>query len=153
MSFGFSPGDVVLFAQFAKKTISALRDEGGSKWEYQNAERQCQNFLSVLEEAQCLDLSKVSDSFRHKLAEHSTNISDFVKEFRKTIDRYEKSMSKSSQRGAFRSAPRKVQWAYTAADDLAKFRQSLSAEIGLVNFLIQSNILWVQIQTIECCIN
>jgi hypothetical protein len=49
MSFGFSPGDIVLFMQFFAKVISSLKDEGGSKAEFQLAERQCQAFLSVNE--------------------------------------------------------------------------------------------------------
>jgi hypothetical protein len=141
MSFGFSPGDIVLFTRFAAKVISSLREEGGSKLEFQLAERQCQAFLSVMNELQSLDLSNVPDSFRDKLAGYSTNVQEFIKDFRKAIDRYEKSMGESSKRGFFRSAPRKIQWAFMASDDLAKFRQSLAAELDLVKTVIQTSIL------------
>ncbi|KAN0093540.1 hypothetical protein V8E51_016724 [Hyaloscypha variabilis] len=141
MSFGFSPGDIVLFTQFAAKAISSLREEGGSKLEFQLAERQCQAFLSTMNEIQSLDLSNVPDSFRDKLTGYSTNVQEFINDFRKTINRYEKSMSENSERGFFRSSPRKIQWAFRAADDLAKFRQSLAAELDLVKIVIQTSIL------------
>lgn len=140
MSFGFSPGDIAFFTQLAVKAISSLR-EGGSKREFQLAERQCQGFLSVMNELQNLDLSKVPDSFRDKLAEYSTNTQEFIKDFRKTVDRYQKSMGESSERGFFRTAPRKVQWAFVAADDLRKFRQNLAAQLELVKIVIQTSIL------------
>ncbi|PVH83602.1 hypothetical protein DL98DRAFT_486446 [Cadophora sp. DSE1049] len=141
MSFGFSPGDIVLFTKFAAKVISSLAEEGASKTQYQLAERQCQAFLSVMAEVQSLDLSNVPASFRAKLDEYSTSVQEFVKEFRDTIARYEKSMGETSERGLFRSAPRKVQWAFMAAEDLALFRQSLSSQLDLVKIIIQSSIL------------
>ncbi|EEP82024.1 conserved hypothetical protein [Uncinocarpus reesii 1704] len=50
-------------------------------------------------------------------------------------------MGELSARGSFRSAPRKVQWALMAADDLHKFRQCLSAQLDLVKIVIQTSIL------------
>lgn len=141
MSFGFSPGDIVIFTQFAAKAISSLREEGGSKSEFQLAERQCRAFLSVMDELQSLDLSNLPDSFRNKLDEYSTNVHEFINDFRKTIERYERSMGESSEHGSIRSAPRKVQWAFMAADDLGKFRQSLAAQLDLVKITIQTSIL------------
>jgi signal transduction histidine kinase len=67
-----------------------------------------------------LDLLNLPDSFRNKLDEYSTNVQEFIKYFRKTIERYEKAMGESSRHGFIRSAPRKVQWAPMAADDLVK---------------------------------
>jgi hypothetical protein len=141
MSFGFSPGDIVLFTQFAAKVVSSLAEQGGSKTQFQLAERQCQAFLSVMTEVQSLDLSNVPVSFRNKIDEYSTSVQEFVKEFRDTIAYYEESLGESSRRGLFRSAPRKVQWAFMAAEDLAMFRQSLAAQLDLVKIVIQSSIL------------
>lgn len=131
----------MLFTKFAAKVISSLPEEGASKTQYQVAERQCQAFLSVMAEVQSLDLSSVPASFRAKLGEYSTSVQKFVKEFRENIARYEKSMGETSERGLFRSAPRKVQWALMAAEDLALFRQSPAAQLDLVKIIIQSSIL------------
>lgn len=50
MSFGFSPRHIVLFTRFVSKVIVSLKEEGGSKSDFQLAERQCQDFLSVMSE-------------------------------------------------------------------------------------------------------
>ena len=57
MSFGFSPGDIVLFTEFVAKVISSLKEEGGSKSQYQLADQQCLGFLALMNELQSLNLS------------------------------------------------------------------------------------------------
>ncbi|KAF5017810.1 hypothetical protein F66182_10236, partial [Fusarium sp. NRRL 66182] len=141
MSFGFSPGDITLFLGFATKVIKALKEAGGSKSEYCLAQQQCQGFLKVMDDVQRLDLSSVSESFRNQIEEYSTHTREFVKDFKGAIVKYEKSMGKSSHRGLVSSARRKVQWAFSAADDLDKFRQSLSAQVNLVHITISNAIL------------
>lgn len=141
MSFGFSPGDITLFLGFATKVIKALKEAGGSKSEYCLAQQQCQGFLKVMDDIQRLDLSSVSESFRNHIEEYSTHTREFVKGFKGAIVKYEKSMGKSSHRGFVSSAPRKLQWAFSAADDLDKFRQSLSAQVNLVHITISNAIL------------
>ncbi|KAF2185574.1 hypothetical protein K469DRAFT_726693 [Zopfia rhizophila CBS 207.26] len=141
MSFGFSPSDIVLFIGFATKVVKALKDEGGSRSEYQLAERQCQDLLAVMEDIKRLDLSNIPEPFCSKIKEYGSHTREFVTAFKQTIDQYEKSMGKTSQRGGVRSAPRKVKWAFDAADDLDKFRQSLSAQLHLVHITISTSIL------------
>ncbi|EED12731.1 hypothetical protein TSTA_052530 [Talaromyces stipitatus ATCC 10500] len=141
MSFGFSPGDIALFLGFATKVVKALKEAGGSRSEYCHAQQQCEGFLMVMDDVQRLDLSNVSDSFRSRIEEYSAHTQEFVKDFKRTIVKYEKSMGKSSHRGFITSAPKKVQWAFSAADDLEKFRQSLSSQVNLVQFTISNAIL------------
>lgn len=138
MSFGFSPGDIALFLRFATTVFKALKEAGGSRSEYRFAQQQCQSFLIVMDDVQRLDLSTVSDSFRSQIEEYSTHTREFVKDFKRAITKYEKSMGKSSHRGFIASAPKKVQWAFSAADDLDKFRQSLFAQVNLIQITISS---------------
>ena len=104
MSFGFSSGDIVLFIGFATKVAKALKQEGGSKSEYQLAERQCQDFLAVMEDIKRLDLSNIPEPFRSKIQEYATHTREFVMAFKQVIDVYDKSMGKTSQRGAVTSS-------------------------------------------------
>lgn len=143
MSFGFSPGDIIMFTKFANKVVSALRQEGGSKSQFQLAERQCQSFLAVVNEFKRLDLSRVPEPFRAQMDQYSAAISEDIEDFRKTIARYDKSMGENAQRGWFSSAPRKVQWAFTAAEDLAAFRQTLDVQLDLFKIVIQGSVLYV----------
>lgn len=141
MSFGFSPGDIVLFLGFASKIIKALRDEGGSRSEYRLAEQQCQDFLTVMEDVQQFDLSNLPSSSRSKIEEHMTHSQEFVNDFKQTIYKYEKAMGKNSRRRLLSGAPRKIQWAISAADNIDKFRQGLSAQLSIVQLTISKTIL------------
>ena len=96
MSFGFSPGDIVLFTNFAWKAVSSLR-ENCSKVEFQQAEEQCEAFLSLIEDIKHIDLPIVPDSFPENLSEHSTNVQRLVEEFKKSIEYYEKSLGRESR--------------------------------------------------------
>jgi hypothetical protein len=139
--FGFSPSDIVLFAQFTARVISALKEEGGSKTEYQHAVWCCEGLAVVLNEIKSLDFRHVPDNFLQQLRQCSSDAENFARDFRKTIYRYEKSLGQQSNHGRLRSAPKRVQWALMAADDLDKFRQSLAAKLDLVKVLIQASIL------------
>ncbi|KAF5013001.1 hypothetical protein FDECE_948 [Fusarium decemcellulare] len=140
MSFGFSPGDIVMFTKFANTVVNALREEGGAKSEYQLAERQCQGFLAVVRELRALDFSGVPESFQVQIAQHSAELMKHVQDFQETVAHYEKSMGKTAKRGLFSSAPRKIQWAFSAAEDLDTFRKSLSAQIDLIKLVLQFSI-------------
>ena len=76
-----------------------------------------------MEEIKCLNLSTVPESFRQKLSQYSTNVQRLVENFKESILQYEKSMGKDSKRGLIRSAPRKVQWAFLAVEDLKKIQE------------------------------
>lgn len=141
MSFGFGVGDFAIFTKFSTKVIKALRDEGGSKIEYQIAERQCQEFLSAASELNSLDLSRVPESFRERLTTSTTNFSSIIEQFRKTIKSYEKSLGEKSRGTRFFSAPKKVQWALLAAEDLLSVRQALTAQMSLIHLSIETSIL------------
>ncbi|KAF3394513.1 hypothetical protein F1880_004808 [Penicillium rolfsii] len=140
MSFGFSPGDIVLFTNFAWKVISSLK-ENGSRSEFQEAQGQCEAFLSLIEEIRNLDLSIVPESFRQKILDHSTNIQRLVEGFKKSIEQYERSMGTNSSRSSIRSAPRKVQWALLAAEDLETFRKGLGSYVQLIQLTISTSML------------
>ncbi|KAJ3545950.1 hypothetical protein NM208_g2243 [Fusarium decemcellulare] len=140
MSFGFSPGDIAMFTKFANTVVNALREEGGSKSEYQIAERQCKGFLAVVREVKALDFSGVPESFQAQMIQYSAELMEHVQDFRETVARYEKSMGETTKRGFFSSAPRKIQWAFSAAEDLDTFRKNLSAQIDLIKLVLQFSI-------------
>jgi len=97
--FGFSPGDILTFSQFAYKIGVALKEDGGSKSEFQQAIGWCENFRDVLKEIQNLELSNVSISFADQLKEHSKRSAEFVAHFKKKIAKYEKAMGENSRKG------------------------------------------------------
>ena len=140
MSFGFSPGDIVLFTNFACKIISSLKEDG-PRSEFHHAEEECEAFLSLIEEIRNLDLSIVPESFRRKLFDYSTNMQRLVERFKERIEQYEKSLGKNSSRGSIRSAPKKVQWALLAAEDLQIFRKGLGSYVQRLQLTISTSML------------
>src|SRR5437762_2017380 len=98
--FGFSPSDIVAFGQFANKVVVALKEDGGSKSEFQQAIGWCENFLDTLNEIRNLELSNVSASFADQLKKQSEHSAEFVTHFKKKIAKYEKAMGENSGKGA-----------------------------------------------------
>ncbi|KAK3721313.1 hypothetical protein LTR37_003189 [Vermiconidia calcicola] len=94
--------------------------------------------MAVIQEIRKLDLDNVPDAFRSQIEEQSTAVQDLVAIFTAGIKRYERSMGGRSEKSWFGSVPRKVQWALSAADDLDKFRQSLSAHLDMIKIAIQT---------------
>jgi len=139
--FGFSPSDIVEFGKFAYKVADALKEDGGSKSEFQEAIGWCEDFREVLKEIQNLELSNVSTSFADQLKEHSQRSVEFVARFRTKIAKYEKAMGENSAKGAHHGTARKIQWALEAANDLDKFCQSLHMSIKALEMFMASRML------------
>lgn len=135
MSFGFSPGDIVLCTKFIYKIVDALKDEGGSQAEHRSAIMQCQDVLDLLNQVSQLDLSQVSKALGSSIQERIDGIDSIVTDFQAMIASFEKSMGKSSQWSAIASAPRTVQWAFEAAEDLSRFQPRLSAQLQLLQIV------------------
>ncbi len=130
-----------MFGQFLLKVRGALKTDGGSRGQYLRAMKQCNDFDTVLDSIRRLDLSNVTNSFKEQLVQCAFDTQDVINDFRQTVARYEKSMGKSASRGKFASAPRKIQWAFSAADDLDDFRKRLQSQIDRIQITLQGN-LW-----------
>jgi hypothetical protein len=98
MNFGFSPGDIVLFGKSIAKVVDALKDEGGSQFEYRSTISQCQDVLGLMEELSQLDLSRLPASLKGKFDESMSSTQSIVSDFKKMIACYDKSMGKSCRR-------------------------------------------------------
>jgi len=141
MSFDFGPGDIVALINFSKKVYDALENEEGSQVQYRRAAKQCDAFTAVINQVKMMDLSHFPTDFRQELEGIYTNAAEHITSFRKdTIDKYEKSLGNATKRGVFASAPRKVQWAFGAAQDMDGLRQSLSAWLSAIQVCIMANL-------------
>lgn len=139
MSFGFSPGDIVMFGNFLLKVRGALKEDGGSRVQYLRAMKQCSDFDGVLNSIRKLDLSNATESFKEQLKKCTFDTQGVINDFRRTVAHYEKSMGESSSRGIFASAPRKIQWVFDAADDLDDFRKRLQSQVDRIQITLQGN--------------
>lgn len=146
MSFGFSPSDIVEFGKFIAKVVDALQEKGGSQFEYRSIIRQCQDVLNLMKDLERMDFSRVPQSLRARLGERMDGVKSVVSDFKALIAHYDKSMGETTKRGKFVSAPRKVQWALEAAEDLSKFQPRLSAELQMVQIILQMSVWYDNIQ-------
>lgn len=140
MSFGFSSGDIVMLGKFLLQVRGALKEDDGSRVQYLRATKQCNDFDTVLASIRRLDLSNATESFKEQLAQCAFDTQGVINDFRQTVARYEKSMGESSSRGKFASAPRKIQWAFDAADDLDDFRKRLQSQLDRIQITLQGNV-------------
>lgn len=142
MSFGFGSGDVASFVAFGKKVVDALQEEDGSSAQYRVVKKQCDAFVDDMHTAQRLDLSHLLEHFRNQIKVSSRNVEEHVGDFEKdTIDRFDKSMAEHTKRNKVSSAPRRVQWAFGAAEQLANFHATLNNWLQMIQVLIQAMIL------------
>lgn len=142
-SFGFGPGDIVLFLKYSGKVISALREDG-SKKEYQEAIHWCEGLQSVLRQIQNFDRNQVPAEYTENLQRDCMAAESFVRGYVDRIKKYDKTMGKQASKRAHLDGPlRKVQWALTEAKDLDNFRKSLDMQLKAVQLRIAH-------KTMEC---
>jgi hypothetical protein len=73
-------------------------------------------------------------------------VKSVVSDFKALIAHYERSMGEATKCGKVMSAPRKVQWALEAAEDLSKFQPRLSAQLQMVQIILQMSVWYDNIQ-------
>lgn len=142
MSFGFGPGDIVALIAFSKKVVDALEEQDGSQAQYRRAEQHCATFAAIMDQVKRRDLSNIPETFREQLRNISKNAAEHDALFKKhTIDRYERSLGKATSRSWLMAAPRKIQWAFGAAEDMEKLSQSLTAWMSAIQICILTRFL------------
>lgn len=67
-----------------------------------------------------------------QLAQCDFDTKAVINNFRETVARYEKLMGGRSSRGKLAAVPRKMQWAFDAADDLDDFRKMLQSQLDRI---------------------
>ena len=134
--FGFSISDVVLLAEVTSKVVHALKKNGATS-EYQKATKDLEALQTVLETLKgFFSETGLSPSLRNavqaQLSVASTSIARFNK---KLQSKYGDSFGAVSASAPPRKTMKKVDWAFRAAEDLAKFRVELSQQLEPARFL------------------
>jgi hypothetical protein len=136
--FGWSLSDVLLLAQYAGRIHQALKDEGGSASEYQQATKTLLSLQCTLEQIQH-GLENEDPSFHKAIQgqlEGPTNtIAGFNAKLRdKYGDRLGVSTSPSRSHGTWQ----KARWAFSAVEEVRQFWMGLSKQLEIVKLLIIS---------------
>lgn len=134
--FGFSVNDVVLLAQVTHKVVHALKKEGATS-EYQKATRDLESLQAVLETLiEFFNDSTISPGLRNAVQSQFAVAARSIALFNKKLQKkYGNSLDLLSTPSPHRKVMKSVNWTFSAAEDLAKFRVELGQQLETVKFL------------------
>ena len=136
--FGWSLADVRLLAHYAAKIYSALKEESGSAFGYQQATTTLLSLQTVLEQIQ-FGLKATDPSFRNALKAQLVGPTNSIASFNtKLKEKYGDKLSSHAPPARHRGLWPKVSWAFSAAEDLESFWIELSRHLEIVKLLILS---------------
>ena len=140
MSAGFcwSLADVLTLARFATKIHQALKEEGGSSSEYQQATSTSLSLPFTLEQIK-QGLNSTDPSFRNALRGQLDGPTSSIAEFNARLqERYGNTLGTAAISGRHNGTWRKIKWAFSATKDLIEFLIGLSWQLEIVKLLIIS---------------
>ena len=136
--FGWSLSDVRMLAQYVSRIHHALKDEGGSASEYQQATTTLLSLRTILEQISC-GLQDEDPSFRNAVQAQLDGPIGSIAEFNSKLqEKYGTKLGIDAPAGRRHGTWRKTKWAFTAAKDLKEFWITLSRQLASVGLLILS---------------
>ena len=136
--FGWSLADVRLLAHYAGKINSALKEESGSAFQYQQATTTLSSLQIVLDQIQ-FGLEATDPSFRNALKAQVVSPTNSIANFNaKLKEKYGDKLDSHALSARHRGIWPKVRWAFSAAEDLERFWMELSRHLEIVKLLILS---------------
>lgn len=142
MSFvGVSPADFYLLARFTHRVISALKEEGGSRSQYQEAVSSLESLAKALQQLHDLRTADgtaiLGDGTRSNVHQGTSLISNFVEK----IAEYEEVLGKTGPKGFTKGLVQKERWALKTAGHLTSFRESLDHQLQNLGLDLSKEIL------------
>lgn len=135
MSFGFSVGDFLTAASLTCEIISALRND--SRASYQQLILEIHGLQRALDEIEHLRVPPGQEVAINGIKVAALTCQHPLEEFSKKLKKY-KDLGEfnGNQRGRtdkVKVSGRKVQWAFSMEDEVARFRAYLVAHVGSLN--------------------
>lgn len=140
-AFGWSVGDIVASTQLIIKITRALRETGGAKADYQESIEFLSGLGTTLQNLRSIAPILVNATQDGVLQLEIDRIVEPLSTFSKNIQRFDSALGSQSSRGAWRSAPRKVQWATQVSKEVQKLRDRISLPLAGLNIFLQSQSL------------
>ncbi|MCJ1224964.1 hypothetical protein MMC12_001611 [Toensbergia leucococca] len=138
MNYGWWFWLVVLAGRFLIKVHHALKLDAGSSSEFQQATITFKCLRSTLQEI-VHGLQNADPSFRNAIrGQLDLSINSIAGFNTRLQDDYGEQLGVSALKGKHRGTLRKIKWAFSAAEDIAKFRIELSRQLEIVKLLIVS---------------
>lgn len=138
--FGFSAGDAIAVSILIKDVFRALDDSKGSSAEYQQLSRELCSLDRALLEVELLSGTSETSLELNALSHTARRVVDQCKEcieqFLKKIQAYNASLRERGSGNKLRDAGKRIKWALTQTEVLAKFRTEINGHSSTINMLL-----------------
>ena len=143
VGFGFSVGDLISGSMLIKELINALNDASGSSAEYRKLICELQNLQSALETLQDLRVDESRRDQRFKLEQVAAHCLKTIEDFVTRCTKFDAHLATSCKASKdtvlkWKTALKKVQWAFTKRDDVLKLRAEIMGHTSTINILMSS---------------
>ncbi|PVH79678.1 hypothetical protein DL98DRAFT_214990 [Cadophora sp. DSE1049] len=138
--FGFSAGDVVTVCILVKDVIKALDDAQGASTEYQRLIQELWSLDRALLEVELLsrtcdtsiELNALSQTTRRVVDQCKVSMELFLRKLRT----YNCSLREGGSGDRIRDAAKKIKWALTQKEEVARFRTEINGHSSTINMLL-----------------
>jgi len=137
MSFGFSVGDFITVASLIEQTICALRDAGGSSFQYQRLTLELHALSRTLQEVDHLEAVRGLEVTIEAIKATALSCQLPLREFLENIKKYDESLALGRTAGIMKDVLHKVRWITSKKEEAALHLQAqIAAYLGGVNLLL-----------------
>ena len=135
-SFGYSASDIVAAIALIVQITKTLKASGGAPSEYQELVENLEQLKLILQHIEALQPS--AGLAGHVNAVRATALSCQVplSKFLERTAKFRPALGATSSSGPWRGAARKVQWAVTMSDEIAKLQPKINMRINMLLLLL-----------------
>ncbi|MAD87605.1 MAG: hypothetical protein CL912_31995 [Deltaproteobacteria bacterium] len=138
--FGFSAGDVIAVCIHVKDVIKALDDVQGASAEYQQLCRELWSLDRALLEVELLSRTCDTSIELNALSCTTRRVVEQCKEcmvsFLRKLKSYNRSLREGGSGDRIRDTGKKIKWALTQKEEIARFRTEINGHSSTINMLL-----------------
>jgi hypothetical protein len=137
MSFGFSVGDFLCAASLIEQIVSALREVGGSSFQYQRLALELHTLQRALQEVDRLEAVEGLEATVDAIKATALSCQLPLNEFLASVRNYDKSLGLGQTAGVMKDVLYKVKWvACKKLEAVMKLYSEITAYVGGINLLL-----------------
>ncbi|KAF4626011.1 hypothetical protein G7Y89_g12151 [Cudoniella acicularis] len=137
MSFGFSVGDFLAAASLIEQAISALRDAGGSAFQYERVALELHTLNRTLQAVDHLEAEEGLEAIVEAIKATALTCQLPLREFLESTRKYDKSLGIGQTGGIMKDVFYKVKWVASKKMEAAtKLHAEITAYLGGINLLL-----------------
>jgi hypothetical protein len=136
MSFGFSAGDFIAALSLVGTVISAIRETGGSKSEYQELVHELYSLETALLRVKQLELEEEQRSEYLSLRYAAAQCQQTIDGFWKKTQKYQKHLKNEGSGSHTKDCWMKIKWNLCKKDDIVSFKGDVTAHVQSIHILL-----------------